>query len=144
VPPPLRALSDLGGGVAKKPRDGATVRVTTLERTLVDVLDAPRHGGGWEEIWRSLESVEFFDLDAVIDYTFKLASAVTVAKVGFYLEQHREELMVEDHHLDRLRVRAPRGPMYLERGKREPGKLLSRWNLVVPGRILNRSWAEAT
>jgi predicted transcriptional regulator of viral defense system len=144
VPPPLRALSDLGGGVAKKPRDGATVRVTTLERTLVDVLDAPRHGGGWEEIWRSLESVEFFDLDAVIDYTFKLASAVTVAKVGFYLEQHREELMVEDHHLDRLRERAPRGPMYLERGKREPGKLLSRWNLVVPGRILNRSWAEAT
>jgi predicted transcriptional regulator of viral defense system len=144
VPPPLRALPDQGGGIVKKPRDAATVRVTTLERTLVDVLDAPRHGGGWEEIWRSLESVEFFDLDAVIDYAFKLDSAVTVAKVGFYLEQHREELMVEDFHLDRLRERAPRRPLYLERGKREPGKLLSRWNLVVPERILNRSWAEVT
>jgi len=144
VPPPLRALPDLGGGVVAKPRDGATVRVTTLERTLVDVLDAPRHGGGWEEIWRSLESVEFFDLDAVTDYAFKLKSAVTVAKVGFYLEQHREELMVEDSHLDRLREHAPRRPMYLERGKREPGKLLSRWNLVAPERIINRSWAEVT
>jgi predicted transcriptional regulator of viral defense system len=144
VPPPLRALPDLGGGILAKPRDGAAVRVTTLERTLVDVLDAPRHGGGWEEIWRSLESVEFFDLDAVIDYAFKLESAVTVAKVGFYLEQHLEELMVDDHHLDRLRERAPRRPMYLERGKREPGKLLSRWNLVVPERILNRGWAEVT
>jgi predicted transcriptional regulator of viral defense system len=144
LPPPLRALPDLGGGVVEKPRDGATVRVTTLERTLVDALDAPRHGGGWEEIWRSLESVEFFDLDAVIDYAFKLESAVTVAKVGFYLEQHREELMVEDRHLDRLGERAPRRPMYLERGKREPGKLLSRWNLVVPPRILQRSWAEVT
>jgi predicted transcriptional regulator of viral defense system len=144
VPPPLRRLPDLGGGVVEKPRDGVTVRVTTLERTLVDVLDAPRHGGGWEEIWRSLESVEFFDLDAVIDYAFKLESAVTVAKVGFYLEQHREVLMVEDAHLDRLRERAPRHPMYLERGKREPGKLRSRWNLVVPERILNRSWAEVT
>jgi len=121
VPPPLCALPDL-----------------------VDVLDAPRHGGGWEEIWRSLESVEFFDLDAVIDYAFKLESAVTVAKVGFYLEQHLEELMVDDHHLDRLRERAPRRPMYLERGKREPGKLLSRWNLVVPERILNRGWSEVT
>jgi len=88
--------------------------------------------------------VEFFDLDAVIDYAFKLESAVTVAKVGFYLEQHREELMVDDHHLDRLRERVPRQPMYLERGKREPGKLLSRWNLVVPERILNRGWAEVT
>jgi predicted transcriptional regulator of viral defense system len=142
VPPPLRALPDLGGGVVEKTRDGATARVTTLERTLVDVLDAPRHGGGWEEIWRSLESIEFFDLDAVIDYVVNLHSSVTVAKVGFYLEQHREELMVEDHYLERLREQAPHRPMYLERGKREPGKLLSRWNLVVPERVLNRVWAE--
>ena len=76
--------------------------MTTLERTLVDVLDAPRHGGGWEEIWRSLESVEFFDVDAVTDYALKLGSAVTVAKVGFFLEQHREELMLEESHLERL------------------------------------------
>jgi predicted transcriptional regulator of viral defense system len=142
VPPPLRALADAGGGIVEKSRGGAPVRVTTLERTLVDVLDAPRHGGGWEEIWRSLESVEFFDLDAVIDYAFKLRSAVTVAKVGFYLEQHREALMVEDRHLDRLRERAPAKPMYLERGKRESGRLLPRWNLVVPERVLNRSWEE--
>lgn len=144
VPPPLRVLPDLGGGIVEKERGGASVRVTTLERTLVDVLDAPRHGGGWEEIWRSLESVEFFDIDAVTDYAFRLDSSVTVAKVGFYLEQHREELMVEDRHLDRLRERAPACPMYLERGQREPGKLLSRWNLVVPERVLNRAWAEVT
>lgn len=144
VPPPLRALPDLGGGVVERTRDGVSVRVTTLERTLVDVLNAPRHGGGWEEIWRSLEAVEFFDLDAVIEYAFKLASAVTVARVGFYLEQHRDTLMAEDHHLERLRERAPRSPMYLDRGKREPGKLLSRWNLVVPQRVLDRGWAEVT
>jgi len=142
VPAPLRALSDVGGGIVTKVRDGARVRVTTLERTLVDVLDRPRHGGGWEEVWRSLESVEFFDVDAVTDYVFKLDSAVAVAKVGFYLEQHREELMVEDRHLDRLRERAPSNPMYLDRGVREPGRLLSGWNLVVPERVLNRSWAE--
>jgi hypothetical protein len=75
------------------------VRATTLERTLVDVLDAPRHGGGWEEIWRSLESVVFFDLDTVADYALKLRSATTAARVGFYLEQHREALMVEEKHL---------------------------------------------
>lgn len=144
VPPPLRVLPDLGGGIVEQVREGVPVRVTTLERTLVDVLDAPRHGGGWEEIWRSLESVEFFDLDAVTDYALELDSAVTVAKVGFYLEQHREELMVEDSHLDRLHENAPAHATYLERGKRESGRLLSRWNLVVPERVLNRSWAEVT
>lgn len=144
VPSPLRLLADRGGGIVEKSYNGATARVTTLERTLVDVLDAPKHGGGWEEIWRSLESVEFFNIDAIIDYTFKLASAVTVAKVGFYLEQHRDMLMVEDQHLDRLRERAPRGPMYLDRGIREPGKFLPSWNLVVPDRVINRRWAEVT
>ncbi len=144
VPPSLRGLPDNGGGILEQPRAGGTVRVTTLERTLVDVLDAPRHGGGWEEIWRSLEAVEFFDLDAVTDYAFLLGSAVTVAKVGFYLEQHREELMVEDHHLDRLRQRIPARPAYLERSRREPGKFLRRWNLVVPERVLHRTWAEVT
>jgi predicted transcriptional regulator of viral defense system len=144
VRPSLRRLPDLGGGFVDVRRGGLSVRATTLERTLVDVLDAPRHGGGWEEVWRSLESVEFFDVDAVTDYALKLGSAVTVAKVGFFLEQHREALMIEDGHLERLRLHAPKHPMYLERGKRESGRLLGRWNLVVPERVLNRSWAEVT
>ena len=142
VPPPLRTLNDFGGGVVRKHRGGLPVRVTTLERTLVDVLDASRHGGGWEEIWRSLESVEFFDLDAVLDYVAKLGSAVTAARVGFFLEQHRDPLMVEDQHLARLQAQAPSHPMYLERSRREPGRLLARWKLVVPERVLNRTWAE--
>jgi predicted transcriptional regulator of viral defense system len=142
-PPPYRRPADRGGGIVERFRGGVAVRVTTLERTLVDVLDAPRHGGGWEEIWRSLESVEFFDLDAVVEQVLRRGSATVAAKVGFYLEQHREELMVEEHHLDRLRERAPARPVYLERGRREPGRLLSRWNLVVPERVLRRAWAEA-
>ncbi|HWO21694.1 MAG TPA: hypothetical protein VNO30_23150 [Kofleriaceae bacterium] len=144
VPPALRRLPDQGGGRVEVSRAGLPVCVTTLERTLVDVLDAPRHGGGWEEIWRSLESVEFFDVDAVTDYVLKLDSAVTVAKVGFFLEQHREALMLEDRHLQRLEEHAPSHPAYLERSKREPGKLLRRWNLVVPERVLTRAWAEVT
>ncbi len=43
----------------------------------MDVLDRPDLGGGWEEIWRSLEMVEFFDLDVVIKYTLLLENAPT-------------------------------------------------------------------
>jgi predicted transcriptional regulator of viral defense system len=137
----VRSLSDLGGGVIEKRHAGGLVRVATLERALVDILDAPAKGGSWEEIWRSLEMVEFFDLDEAIDYAFKLRSALTVARVGFFLEQHREELMVEDKHIDALRAHAPSQPRYLD-GKREPGKLVPGWNLIVPERVLERSWQE--
>ena len=38
-------------------RQGLPIRVTGLERTLVDVLDRPALAGGWEEAWRSWEGV---------------------------------------------------------------------------------------
>jgi len=133
----------LDQGVIELPHAGGVARVTTLERTLVDVLDAPRRCGGWEEIWRSLEMVEFFDLDAVLAHALKLGSALTMARIGFYLEQHRELLMVEDHHLDALRAHAPSQPTYLDRS-REPGKLIHGWNLVVPDRVLSRAWNEVS
>jgi len=137
----LRVLPDLGGGVVDKRHAGGVARVTTLERTLVDVLDAPEKAGGWEEIWRSLEMVEFFDLDAVVEYVLKLGSALTVARVGFFLEQHRDALMVEEHYLDALRAEAPAQPRYLD-VDRESGRLVPGWNLIVPERVLTRSWQE--
>lgn len=143
VRPPraLTGLPDLGGGIVSEPHAGGTVRVTSFERTLVDVLDDPELGGGWEEIWRSLEMVEYFDLSAVVEHTLARGSALTTARVGFFLEQHREELFVEDQHLKVLHERAPRQPRYLDR-KRETGRLVKPWNLVVPERVLNRIWAE--
>ena len=141
APVAVRNLPDLGGGVREKRHAGGVVRVATLERTLVDVLDAPDKGGGWEEVWRSLEMVEFFDLDAVIEYALRLGSALTVARLGFFLEQHRETLMVEDRHLDALRAHAPAQPRYFD-SARESGKLVADWNLVVPRRVLERAWEE--
>lgn len=122
-------MPDLGGGIREQPHAGGTVRVTTLERTPIDVLDAPGKGAGWEEIWRSLELVEFFDLDAVIEYVGKLGSALAAARVGFFLEQHREALMVEDGPLDSLVRLAPGQPRNLD-PERRPGKFVSRWNLA--------------
>ena len=98
--------------------------------------------GSWEEIWRSLESVEFFDLDQVVEYSMLLENATTAAKVGFFLEQHRESLMVDDAHLDPLRKLRPRQPHYLIRGERKGCQWVKNWNLMIPAEILNKSWGE--
>ena len=141
APVAVRDLPGLGGGVRTTPYVGGEVRATTLERALVDVLDAPDKGGGWEEIWRSLQMVEFFDLDAVVEYTRRLGSALTAARVGLFLEQHQDALMVEEQHLEALRRLAPRQPRYFD-ATHEPGRLISSWNLIVPERILHQQWGE--
>ncbi len=142
VPHPLRAKGKEMFGVTSHKRSGVKLRVTNLERTLVDALDRPDLTGGWEEIWRSLASVEFFDLDQVVEYSLLLENATTAAKVGFFLEQHKETLMVDDAHLNPLREMRPRQTHYLMRSKRQGCQWVKDWNLMIPIEILNRSWGE--
>ena len=129
-------------GIMTTDRTGIKICVTTLERTLVDVLHRPTLSGSWEEIWRSLESIEFFAVDQVVEYTLLLKNATTAARIGFFLEQHRETLMIDDDDLRPLRTLRPRQPHYLDRGKRQSGRLVPEWNLVVPGEVIERAWTE--
>jgi predicted transcriptional regulator of viral defense system len=117
------------------------VQVTGPERTLVDVLDRPHLSGGWEEIWTSLESVPFFDLDLVVEHVGLLANGTAAAKVGHFLEQHRESLMVEETHLEALQRLSPKKPQYADRN-RGAGVLVQRWNLVMPMSVVERRWEE--
>jgi predicted transcriptional regulator of viral defense system len=142
VPHSLVVAHEAMLGIDTHKRAGVAVRVTNLERTFVDVLDRPELSGSWEEIWRSLESIEFFDMDQVVGYVGLLGNATTAAKVGFFLNQHRESLMVDDNALESLREQLPKQPHYLNRGTRKGCRLISDWNLLVPEDILNRSWAE--
>ncbi len=87
------------------------------------------------------ETIEFLDLVAVISYTIQLQSATTAARVGLYLEQHRERLFVEDGHIARLVRHAPKAPRYLD-ATRERGRLVQPWNLIVPERVLEQRWSE--
>lgn len=141
-PEALRRSGTEDFDVLGRERSGVRVRVTSLERALVDVLHRPDLSGGWEEVWRSLESVEFFNFDRVVEYVSLLGNATTAAKVGFFLEQHRDALMVEERHLTPLRERRPRQPHYLDCSKRKPGCLVADWNLVVPNDVLERSWGD--
>jgi predicted transcriptional regulator of viral defense system len=142
VPQPLLEKGKEMIGVLRRRRKESELRVTGLERTLVDVLDRPDLTGSWEEIWRSLESVEFFDIEQVIEYVLLLENSTTAAKVGFYLDQHREDLMINNADLKPLHRLRPRQPHYLERGRRRVSRWVKKWNLMVPDEILNRSWGE--
>ncbi len=131
-------------GIKTEDRRGLEVRVTGLERTMVDVFDRPDLGGGWEEIWRSLDLVDYLNLEEVVKYTLLLDNSTTVAKVGFYLEQNRERLMVDDSYLKRLKKKMPPTPRKMERTSSQPGKFVSAWNLAVPRPVYEKAWEEVT
>ena len=59
------------------------------------------------------------------------SSALASARLGLFLEQHRERLFVEQRHRAVLREQVPNQARYLDR-TRTPGRLVKPWNLVVP------------
>jgi predicted transcriptional regulator of viral defense system len=123
-------------------RHGIDVKVTSLERTLVDALDRPDYAGGWEEIWRSVLHIPILNLDKVANYVMLLNNATLCAKLGFFLEQHKALFNVDNLLLSLLEEKKPKGIHFLERNKRDVGKYIKRWNLVVPAYIIEQAWEE--
>jgi predicted transcriptional regulator of viral defense system len=129
-------------GVFSLSRSGVELKVTDMERTFVDVLDRPDLSGSWEEIWRSLESIEFFNLEKVLEYLHLLENSTTSAKVGFFLEKHKDALMVDEAYLVELQKLRPRQAHYISRNRRSGCSFVKEWNLMVPEEILAKSWEE--
>ncbi len=134
--------NNLTCGIETMRRAGVTVKVTNLERTIVDLLDRPDLGGGWEEIWRSLENVTRIDTSKMIQYALLLKNATTVSKVGFFLEQLPSYLSIDKSNIEKLLPYIPKQPHYLNRNERRGGKFFEKWHLIVPISIVNRSWEE--
>jgi predicted transcriptional regulator of viral defense system len=129
-------------GVKEMDHYGVNVNVTTLERTLVDLLHRPDFGGGWEEIWRSLEMVAYFDLERVVEYALLLENATTIAKVGYFLQENSKRLMVEAKHLVPLQKQRPKQPHYMDKRYSRHSRLIREWNLIVPDYVADRMWEE--
>lgn len=113
-------------------KGSSPIRVSTLERAFVDVLDRPRLTGEWPELVQVLGAIAALDLDRVIRYLETLDNATTSAKAGWFLERHQEQFGVTSDTLSRLERLRPRGPHYLSRTRRVSGRYVARWNLVIP------------
>jgi predicted transcriptional regulator of viral defense system len=126
---------------SKFERQGMLIEVTSIERTVVDVLDRTELAGGIEEVWRSLSNIDYFNIDESIDYALHLATKTAIAKLGFFLEENQARLMVSKTQLNLLQAHVPKKPLYWKKNQRN-GKLIPRWNIVIPEELVSRSWDE--
>lgn len=136
----LRSLAAGNAYVDVAERRNVKIRITSIERTLADVLDRPGLSGGVDEVWRSLGGIPAIDPEALERYVVLLGSRTLAAKVGFFLETRRKELAVPEALLERMRTRLPRAPVFMDR--RLKGRLVARWALIVPSHVIENRDAE--
>ena len=132
-------------GVRSVPYLDRTLRVTGPERTLVDGFRRLDLVGGLEELVTSaagFPSLDFEKLDSVLN-AYGLHNLY--AAVGWFLEAYRGHFFVPDDYLERMERRRPTAPQYLPRRGRADaaaGRMVSRWNLILPEAIVDGMVAD--
>jgi len=138
----LKRAAERDGWTTRLDRGPYELCVTSLERTVVDVLDRPELAAGPAEVWRALFALPHLELDDLVAYARLLARPTLVAKLGVLLERRKGELDVPERVLAELERFAPRKPVYWKRGLR--GRLERRWNVIVPEALFSDdTWGEA-
>jgi len=128
-------------GVDKKYFHNQQVKSTNRERTLIDCLDRPEYAGGIEEVYRCIEKYPYLNFEKLLEYLYARGKKILFARVGFFLEQHREQFYVDKELLEKLHKEQPSSIVYFD-PKRRKGKFVKYWNLIVPEKIILREWEE--
>jgi predicted transcriptional regulator of viral defense system len=122
--------SAFDAGVEEK-NDG--VRVTDLERTVIDGIDDFEKSGGLEELLRCIELAPFLDPKKLLNYLSLYEKGVLYQKTGYILEHFKKPLKLPDDFFADCERGISGARRYLYSGlRREPHPLNKDWALYVP------------
>lgn len=129
--------------VEEKLRVGQALKVTTLERTFVDVLSRPAlMGHDWEEIIRSLEKAYLNDLNGLVKYLKLLNSKMVSSRVGYFLERTQNKKLLPASILEEVKNLSLNSVSYLDSKSNRNNVFVKKWNLMVPSSLHNSNWEE--
>lgn len=123
-------------------RQGVNLRITSAERTFVDILDRIELCGGWEEVCRSINNLAVLDISKIIEYCLLLENACLSAKVGYFLSQRQGAFAVSERELKPLFDTKPKTPRYVAKLGREAFRFIKQWNIFLPVSVVQHSWDE--
>lgn len=105
------------------------VRVSDLQRTVIDGLKQPEYCGGFTEVakgfWMRRDDM---DIQMLVDYALRLKTGAVICRLGFLLECFEVEAPRE---LNRLRKNVSTGYVVLDPLLPAEGKHLARWGIRV-------------
>jgi predicted transcriptional regulator of viral defense system len=122
--------SPFDAGVVSK--DGG-VRVTDLERTIVDGINDFSKVGGLEELLRSIEMIPYLESRKLLEYLNAYDKVFLYQKAGYILEHYKNGLKLTDEFFSVCQSKVTNSKRYLYAGlQRESPVFQKSWALCVP------------
>lgn len=132
-----RIMPQIKGGVTKE----GGVRVTTLERTVIDCIHMfEKVGGGLEEFLRCIALIPMLKEDALLACLAEYNNGYLYQKTGCILSQYASELGLTDTFFEECKKHLPKGKSYFY--ERTPDFTFhENWQIYAPAdfsRITNK------
>jgi len=122
--------SPFDNGVERK-ADG--VRVTDLERTIIDGIDDFDKVGGLDELLRSVEMIPYLNYERLNNYLKAYNKAFLYQKAGYILEHYKDGLKIPDSFFSDCQSMVGKSTRYLYTSlKLDQYMFNKQWSLCVP------------
>jgi len=123
--------SRMGEGVVKA-KNTTGVRITDIERTVIDSIRDYNKIGGFEELLHCLEGVHFLDEAKIVRYLEVYNTQGLYQKVGYLLEHYQKEMQLSNAFSDFCKGKIGKSKRYLLNDSNERSIYNSEWELMVP------------
>ncbi len=115
------------------------IRVTDIERTVVDSIKDFEKIGGLEELLGSIEMLTYLDSDKLVRYLTLYDLQFLFQKTGYILEHFKDSLKLPDRFLQLCKSRKGRSTRYLFSAMSGERFFSKEWGLVVPAELRDLS-----
>ena len=118
------------------PNLDSLVRVTDIERTVVDCIDRIDRAGGLEELIHSISLITYLNEEKLKLYIDGYAKAFLYQKIGFILPYFQQQTKISDNFILHCKKNIGKSVRYLTT-REESTVFFKEWNLCAPENILS-------
>ena len=109
-----------------------SIRVTSLERTVIDCIDNINLAGGIEELLNTLEQIEILNEDKLLDALNSYDEIFLYQKTGYILEEFNDVLDLSNDFFNELKKHQSNQVKYFLQDEYKDIKYNSKWKLMCP------------
>ena len=131
----LYCKSNISEGIETPPMN-SLIRVTNIERTVIDCLDRIDRAGGLEELIHSLSMINYLDEKKLINYLNQYNKVFLFKKAGFILKNFLANMKLSDEFISLCHQIGAPHVKYLTTPT-ESDTFHKEWNIYAPKNILS-------
>lgn len=114
------------------------IKVSSLEKTIVDCIDNINFAGGIEEILNALEQIKYLNEEKILEVLLDINKMVLYQKVGYLLELYNNQFKFSDNFFKECKTHISKKVNYLIQYEFKETELNENWKLIVPKNLKSR------